>query len=192
LVAVASVGCQNMVAVTRGPLVDADQPVSDTIQVADLAENVRKEPPQRVGTHTFTVFGIPAGDINCEQPLPDVVHPFVAETLRKAGYKVTDVRGKKAAREPILRGEITKFWFAGYSWFWPVIVQIGEFKYRLVLQQPNGTVLWEKDLKGDSGGVGFVADVGFDRMVKEATTKVLNQVIGEVTSQEFRNALHKK
>ena len=76
LVCVFLTGCQNMVEVNHEKLALCETSVKRSIQVDQLAENVRKEPPQRVGTHTFTVFGIPCGSINIADPLPEVLHPY--------------------------------------------------------------------------------------------------------------------
>jgi len=184
-------GCQNMVPVTHGMLREVPQTANRSIQAADLGENVRKEPPNRIGTHTFSVFGIPAGTIHPEEPIPDTVHPFVVAALEKAGYTVNDIRGKQAANQPIVRGEIKKFWFAGYSWFWPAVVQSGEIEYRLVLQRPDGTVLWEKTFKGKASGARFASDDGYEPMVEKAMTTVLNGVIEAVSSEEFKSAMKK-
>ena len=88
-----------------------------------------------------------------------------------------------------MRGEIQKFWFGGYGWFWPVFIQSGEFKYHLILQKPDGTILWEKTMVGKSGGATVFVDSGFNGLAEKATTKVLNQVIKAVQSEDFLKAL---
>jgi len=185
-------GCQNMVAVTHGNLKPAVKPANLTIQIDKLAVNARKERPNLIGMHLFTVFGIPVADINVERPLPELIHPFIVESLEAAGYSVVDVREKKVANVPVLRGEIRNFWFAGYSWLWPLYIQGGNMKYCLILQRPDGTVLYEKELSGGSMGVSVLADIGYDALVKSAVTKVLKQIIGEVQSEEFKAALRKR
>lgn len=184
-------GCQNMVPISHSDL-KAGTPVNETIQVDQLAVNARKERPNLIGSHSFTVFAIPMGDINVEKPLPEIMHPYVESALRKAGYSTVDIRGKKAADAPVLRGEIKNFWFAGYSWFWPAFVQGGNIQYHLVLQKPNGTVLWEKLFKSDGIGSSFVADIGYENMITPAMTNLLNQVIAAVQSKEFIAALQAK
>lgn len=189
---IATTGCQNMVSVRHGPLVEPKTRANLTIQVDELAANVRKERPNHIGTHTFSVLAIPGGDINVDRPLPDIMHPFIVESLEKAGYSVVDVRRKKAANLPVFRGEIKNFWFAGYSWLWPLYIQAGNIKYRMVLQRPDGAVLWEKTLTGRSAGVSGIVDAGYDSIVRTAVTEVLNKVIAEVQSDAFQTALRAK
>ena len=184
-------GCQNMVPLTHSGLKAVDHPANLTIQVDNLAANARKERPNCIGSHSCTVFAIRSGDINVEKPLHEILHPFIEDALRQAGYTPVDVRGKKAADAPVLRGEIRNFWFAGYSWTWPAYVQGGNIQYRLILQKPDGTTLWEKLFKVDEIGAAVVVDSGYDKLACSATTKLLDQVAAAVVADDFKAALQK-
>jgi len=124
--------------------------------------------------------------------LPEIMHPFVVDALKAAGYSPIDIRGKQAADMPVLRGEIQNFWFAGFSWLWPLYIQGGDIKYRMVLQKPDGTVLWEKTVKSKGMGASFGGDSGYERMVNPTITKVLNQIIDAAQLDDFKRALQQK
>jgi hypothetical protein len=180
-------GCGQNVLVTHGALNEPKTPVNMTVQVDELAANARKEAPNVIGTVTVTVFGLPTGDAKAAAPLPELVHPFVVEALEKTGYTIVDMRGKKPANVPILRGELRVFWFAVYTWAAPILYFGGNIEYRMVLQKPDGATLWEKVLKATSGNV-----TSWDGAINSAVTSLLNQIIDEVQTPEFVQALKEK
>lgn len=177
-------GCNRQVEISHGPLEAPNSLANFTVQVGDLAANVRKEAPDLVGTQTFSVLGIPVGDVRTEEPLPKVLHPFVVEALETAGYAVVDIRGKKAAEVPVLRGEVRTFWFGLYTWVAPIMYYGGNIEHCLILQSPEGNILWQHSFKATAGNVG-----SWDGAIRPAVTDVLNQMIKAMASDEFKQAM---
>jgi len=185
-------GCQGVSPIGVKTFVQPEQQASGKLLVADLAKNVRKEPPNLIGYHTITVFGFRTSPISPAAPLgmQDAMTKHIMSALRTAGYEPVILPPGEKSDSPVLRGEIRKFWFASYWWFWPITVVGGDIKLRLILESPEGEILWEKEYKGGKGGVQFsMANV--ESCIKHAATQVCNKVIEGVTSDEFREALRR-
>lgn len=180
----AHAGCGHNVKITHDVIEASKKAANMTIQVGELAANSRKEAPNLVGTVTFSVLGIPVGDVKTRKPLPEVMHPFIVDALEAAGYAVVDVRGKKVADVPVLRGEVKTFWFGAYTWIVPFMYYGGNVEYRLVLQTAEGAILWEKALTSSAGSMS-----SWSGAIRPAVTSLLDQIVAEVGTEKFQSAL---
>ena len=190
IVALFTSGCQSSVHLSHENLVGIQsiQP-RRSIQAYQLGECVRKELPNTVGTHSFTVFAIPTGTINSDMALPVAVHSFVRVSLVDAGYNVIDISQDNAQNAPIIRGEITNYWLTGYSYFWPIFLQRGKFDYSLIVQMPNGRVLWKKSFEARATDTHVGVDYGYDSLAAKINTDILNKVREAISSSDFVTVL---
>lgn len=162
------------------------------IYVKDLADSRSaewgKSGGEAIGKHTFSVFAIPAGNINADSRTP--VLPSYTNAIRDAliaaGYKVQSA-SQAPAGVPILVPELNECHFWSYTWFWPIIVQGGQVTMRLRLEQPDGPALWNKEFKAYAPGASVGASLGFDGMVRGANSKVINDIAAECSGAEFRS-----
>ena len=183
-------GCQGVTPIEVKAFKLPEQKAHGELLIGDLAKNVRKEPPNLIGYHTATVAGVKTTPIQPASPpgMQNAMTEHIKNALRAAGYQLMVVPPGTKPEGPVLRGEIRKFWFSSYWWFWPITIVSGEIKLQLILESPEREILWEKECKGSSGTVApSVANV--DSRIKDATTQVCNKVIEAVTSDEFRQAL---
>ncbi len=180
-----------------------DKPAPITVEkkiplaVADLAELKRRSelwdsrPSDAViGKHTVTVFALPAGSINTHEstPLKESFASAVRDALEAAGYELMPA-SEAPAEAPVLRGEVNACWWWSYSWFWPVVVQGGENKVTLVLETRDGRPVWKYTFSRIEPGVTPGAAYAFDLMIKWSMTKLLQDIVRECASEDFKAAL---
>lgn len=186
----ALVSCQSVVPVQRGTLPEPPVKSTGKIYVGDLTENVRKSPPNKIGNHTVTFFAFPTIPIQPSVPpgMQEAMREHIIAALEKAGYAVVPVTAGEESLNPVLRGEIRKFWFASYWWFYPIALVGGKINLQLILEDPGGSILWEKKCGGSAFMIlPFYAKVDF--LVKGAVTNVCKDIIEAVGSDEFKTAL---
>lgn len=185
-------GCQGTTPIEIKSLMQPKQKASGQLLVGDLAQNARLEHPNSIGYHTVTIFGLKTVAIHPATPpgMQDAMTEHIKKALGTAGYDIKVVPPGVRPYGPILRGEIRKFWFSSYWWFWPVTAVGGEIKLQLILENPGGETLWEKECKGGAFMV-LPSFANVDFLVKDSATKVCNEVIKAVTSDEFRSALRR-
>ncbi|MCX5669709.1 MAG: hypothetical protein NTU94_00090 [Planctomycetota bacterium] len=179
-----TIHCKGEIEVTHGDLDSPKTPVELTVQAGELAVNARKEKPDEIGAMTFTAFAAPTEILTMDPPLPDAIHPLVLEALERAGYSVVDVRRKKTADVPVLRGELKNFWFSVYTWAMPLFYFGGTIEYRLIVQKPDKTILWEKTFSAIGNSV-----LSSNEAIRQAMTTLLNKIIAEVQTEEFKSAV---
>lgn len=192
-------GCQSYARITWDSPKPFRQHKKTTLGVGDLAELNRKgamfdrHPPQGViGRHTITVFAIPIGHISTHEntPLKESFEQAVRDALESTSYDLVDA--PHAPKDsPILRGEVTACWWWSYSWFWPIVIQGGQNQITLFLETPDGVTLWKHKFSRAEPGVALVGSYGYDQMIKKSMTKLLQDIVREVSSKEFKAALSK-
>jgi hypothetical protein len=199
LLAGAATGCQQYAKVTwdspKAVAVDKKVPlmVSDLSKLNRQSQLYEPKPQgESIGKHTFTVFAIPVGNLNADTSTP-IKRSFdraVREAVQAAGYELVEA-DKAHPDSPVLRGEVLACWWWSYSWTWPFNVQGGENKVLLVLETPDGTVLWKKEFSRIEPGIGLGGSYGFDLMIKWSMTKLLEDIVAGCSSDEFKAALAK-
>ncbi len=165
--------------------------------VGDLAELKRKggiwdrNPTEAViGKHTVTVFALPLGSIATHKstPLKKSFGAAVTDALEAAGYELVPA-SEAPADALVLRGEVNACWWWSYFYFWPVVVQGGENKVTLFLETRDGITLWKHKFSRIAPGVTPGGAFAFDLMIKWSMTKLVQDIVRECSSEEFKAAL---
>jgi len=185
-------GCQKVVPIELKELTPPQRKARGTLLIGDLARSVRTEPPDLIGYHTFSIFGIRTVPIKAEMPpgMQDAMISHIKKALRTAGYNIKIVPPGDKVNYPVLRGEIRQFWYSSYWWFWPVTFVGGSIKMDLILEGPDGEELWregfmEKKLRA----LPSYAKVDF--LVKDSVTELCNRIIKAITTERFVQAFDK-
>ncbi len=123
---------------------------------------------------------------------------FFAEALEEAGYQVAfqeeqpSVSQNQVKFDAIIAGEIWGFNIEGneksklflYSKLWVKVE---------ALDPANQKVLWKKQFIGEQKNVNHLNEAAeFNRVIREAATKALNQAVTEFASDEFYRAIKKE
>jgi hypothetical protein len=167
------------------------------LAVADLAEvKLRKvawdggRKKGQIGRHTWTVFALPGFFIypHKETPLKPSFDRAVRQALHAAGYELMDA-SDAPPRAPILRGEVNACWWWSYTWFWPLVVQGGQNKITLVVESRDRQVLWKREFSRAEPGLPIGGAYGFGLMMKWSMTKLVQDMMKDCSSEEFKKAL---
>lgn len=190
-------GCQSYAKITWDPPKPINTNARRPLVVGNLAEMKRtpvlweNRPTDAViGKHTVTVFALPTGNINTHEttPLKQSFDKAVRDALSAAGYELVDA-SSATADTPILRGEVNACWWWSYSWFWPAVVQGGENKVTLFLDDRQGKNLWKHEFSRIEPGLAAGSSYGFDLMIKWSMTKLVQDIVRECSSDGFKAAL---
>jgi len=138
-------------------------------------------------------FGMVLGHVGLHENdnLESILTSYFTEALEESGYQVTrfnELTNKKRQQEnydAIIEGDIREFWMDLYMAVWhKVKVDIK------AIDPQNNAVLWENQISGNEKRVLWIGATGeFERVVREAITKTLNQAIGDFTGDEFHKAV---
>jgi hypothetical protein len=193
-------GCQTYARIAWDPPKPMEGRQKQVLIVGDLAQLRRQaqlyesDPDEAcIGKHTFTVFALPVGDIHprSNTPIKQSFDHAIRTALTAAGYELSEAAAG-SPDSPVLRGEVNACWWWSYSYFWPVVVQGGENKVTLYLEDRAGTVLWKKQFSRIEPGIGGGGAYGFDLMIKWSMTKLLQDIVQETSSDTFMAALARK
>ncbi len=138
-------------------------------------------------------YGMVLGHVGIQEnkKLDEILTEYFAETLERAGYKVTifndQIHNNNSTNDfdALIEGNILEFWMDLYMTVW--------HKIKLNIQAINPTnekLLWEKEIAGSQKRVLWVGATGeFERIVREALTNTLNTALEEFSSDEFYYSL---
>ncbi len=126
-----------------------------------------------------------------------LITSFFAEALEEAGYQVVfqeeqPTKSQNHAKiDAIIAGEIWGFNFEGgkksfafYSKLWVKVE---------ALDPANQKVLWRKQFIGEEKSLNWTGEVvEFNRVIRQAATKALNQAATEFASEEFYRVVKKE
>ena len=140
-------------------------------------------------------FGMVLGHIGAEEgvKLEVLLTNYFAEALKEAGYNAV-IQETQSASVPsqvkfdvIVDGEIVEFWLDLYMAVWHKVgVKVK------ALDPINQNALWEKDIRGDEKNVLWVgATSEYEKVIRQALTKALNQAAKEFSSDEFYKVIKK-
>jgi hypothetical protein len=140
-------------------------------------------------------FGMVLGHIGAADGinLEVLLTKYFAEALIEAGYNAV-VQEPLSSGIPgnvrfdaIVEGEIVTFWMDLYMHVWHQV----EVKVK-ALAPSTQDILWEKNVKGGESRVLWIgATAEYERIIREALTKALNQAAEEFASEEFYKAVKK-
>lgn len=159
------------------------------VVATELGGYYRKK-PRKVGRHTITVFAIPTIPIHAKGPVKDAFNKAVASALSSANYDVEFEDGPPSG-ESWLKGDVTKFSYWSYMWFWPIMFEGGTIRYELVLNDENGDAVWSKKFKAGSFWVTIGGAYGYNKKIRKAMTRLLRDIEEATSSDEFQAALNK-
>ncbi|MCK5681220.1 hypothetical protein KAI46_10475, partial [bacterium] len=138
-------------------------------------------------------FGMVLGHIGLhgDKKLDSLLTQYFSVALQEAGYEVTifDEQSQddlsKAKFDAIIEGEIITFWMDLYMMVW--------HKVALDVRAINPTdekLLWEGRIEGAEHRALWIGATGeYERIIREALTKALNNALDEFTSDEFYSSI---
>jgi hypothetical protein len=154
--------------------------VEGEVAVKKCAKNMKQE----IGWGSFTLFAIPVQKITVEGDADEELMRVIKETVEHVGYTAKVVEQPEDADCPVICVNVKKFFFYNYTWLAPLVFNWGNIEMEVSVKSPQGETLWSKDYKGS--GTGFYH---FDPTVNMALNKVLNQMVVDLASPEFKKAV---
>lgn len=154
----------------------------------------KRKDPQYIGNKR-NMFGMVLGHIGTEEgiKLEVLLTNFFAEALKEAGYNAviqeTQATGipSQVKFDATVDGEIVEFWLDLYMAVWHKVgVKVK------AIDPTNQNVLWEKDISGEETNVLWIgATSEYEKVIRQALTKALNQAAKEFSSDEFYKVIKK-
>lgn len=186
IVAASITGCQTSTKVTFTPReVAVANPVP--LRTGPLAQDFRSGASYaKVGSHLFTVFGIPILDVKTNQTVAEQVEVAICETLKSAGYDPVPVTNGHGL---IMKGKLLHLHFWNYTWLYPILIMGGSVELQLSLHDENDRVVWIRHFEGSSGFPNLLFGGGFETMIRFALDKVLDDIARECRTAEFQRVL---
>lgn len=159
-------------------------------------KDVRPQKKEYIGNKR-NMYGMVLGHIGTEPgvSLTEILTKYFVESLTEAGYKVTVMEEAKPAEESqkkefgaIIDGEIIEFWMDLYMAVWHKVT------VKLTAKQADSKeVLWEKVIHGEAKNVLWAgATSEYEKVIRQALTKALNNAASEFASDEFDKAIKGK
>jgi len=159
---------------------------NDPMATARLAKGI----DAKVGWGRFTAFYIPIVPIYISGAKDDneQVADQVRDALRQAGYNVRVVDAITSTTGPVLKCQVTRFWFNNYTWLFPLVPTWGRIDLTLSVQAPgSNTILWTREFSGSGNSLNFTD--GYSSAANKALTKILNEMVNEFSGEEFHTAV---
>lgn len=124
-----------------------------------------------IGYATVTVFGFTDGTIDTPDPVGVEMGAQVADALQGA---------PSTASPPT----------PGRDWLWPWVPTWGSMSVELSVHRPDGcSTPYLKMLNAKGHSFCLSGNCAYTRATRMATTRLLDQIVVEATSEPFRNAL---
>jgi hypothetical protein len=180
------------VKVTHEPLDRIENKKKGNILVKQFTD--KREDTQHIGNKR-NAFGMVLGHIGTEEgvKLEALLTSYFAEALKEAGYNAviqeTQSTGvpSQVKFDVIVDGEIVEFWLDLYMAVWHKVgVKVK------AIDPTDQKVLWEKDIRGEEKNVlwfGLASE--YEKVIRQALTKALNQAAKEFASDEFSKVIKK-
>ncbi len=133
------------------------------------------------------VYGMVLGNIESNEKLELLLTKYFAEALEAAGYTVViQKKGEDLSNfDVVLEGEILEFWLDLYVAVWQKV----DVMLKLT-DKETSSVLWEKEVKGEETNALWIgASSEYEKVVREALNKALNEAAKEFASDEFYQAV---
>ncbi len=190
--AIISSGCATgttLLAVSHSPLETIEQKRQGDVLVKPFVD--KRENKQYIGNKR-NGFGMVLGHVATRKDvkLDELLTKYFVEALRDAGYNAVLDESAASGTAPkgkfdtIIEGEVVTFWMDLYMAVWHrVVVNVK------ATNPVDKKVLWEKTIEGSEKRVLWVGATGeYERIVREALTKALNQATQEFVSDDFYNS----
>jgi hypothetical protein len=188
-------GCQMSVpiAINQSKLIKPTSPPNIQLTMLSSAKDARTGyAKNQVGRHTWSLLMFPGFRVRTPQDLEVEIAERTIETLTSIGYEVTTVDKLNESQDPVVVIQVDTLRNLLFAWIYPLGITWGHMKLSVHLMSPDGDTLWETRLDKSSGmGASFLYMCGFKSRVKKDFTKNLNQIIEELSSEEFVQKLKK-
>ncbi len=184
-------GCGGVIPLTHHPLNSPKQQFSDVLLLQESVNDVRED-QNAIGRTTITVFAITSGYIHTQTEFKQKIVELVSQALETIGYHVNIVglKGISTTNSPIVKIEVDEFWFKDYTYFWPIVPTWGSIGLSLIVERPNGQIIFNQTFAGKGNSFCLLADeCAFKTATSEALTDVLNQIVQELSGKKFHSAL---
>jgi hypothetical protein len=178
--------------VTHNPIAPVANKRQGTILVKTFQD---KRPDTQYIGHKRNGYGMALGHIGTQEgvKLDVLLTQYFADALKEAGYDVIiEQPGAAAAPEgrridAIVQGDILTFWLDLYLMTWHKVNVLVK-----ALDRTGQTVVWQKEISAKETNplwVGIVPE--FEKVIRDALTKALNQAAQEFASEEFYSSVKK-
>ncbi len=172
------IGCS--VNLSHNPLQPVSQPRTGEVLVTRSAAGMSN----RIGWGTFTALAIPVARVTVNGQADEDLMLQIKSGLEHMGYSVRVVPdASTAAGLPVLTCQVNKFKFRNYTWFFPLVVNWGRIDVDMTLAAPGRAPIWQKKLVGRAKGF-----YSFEKTVNKALTRVLDQMIQEMSATSAQTA----
>jgi len=141
-------------------------------------------------------FGMVLGHVGMSkgQNLETLLSDYFAEALQEAGYSVTLCNADSEQNKPqeeydaVIDGDVITFWMDLYGAVWHRVAVV------VTATDPqNAQVLWSGQIDGSEKRVLWVGATGeYERIIREALTKALNNAAATFSSDEFYNSINRQ
>jgi hypothetical protein len=179
--------------VTHDPLVQVEKKKEGNILLREFKDTRETDKSEYIGNKRNT-FGMVLGNFDSTETLEPLLTKYFAEALKNAGYNVIIENLKEGSAPPdfsadaIIEGEISDFWLDLYMAVWQdIAISIK------TLEKDTNETLWEKKFVGEETNVLWVGvNSEFEKVIRQALTKVLNEATNEFASDAFYNSIKTK
>ncbi len=164
-----------------------DRSLSGRVPGLERAEDLR-DTQERIGRATVTLFAIPSGSVTTQGHVTEEVVTNVKEGLEAVGYDV-DVTDQVPGNEPCMLVKIDELHFRNYNWLWPYVPTWGHIGLTVEVRRPDGRIAYERSFRASGRSHCLTGACAFTNASRAAMTEVLDQMIADFASQEFRTAM---
>jgi hypothetical protein len=190
------VGCQTTIPITvdRDKLMKPTSPPNIKLTMLSQAKDARSGyATSQVGRHTLSILMIPTFRTTSDnESLESGIANRTKEILTSLGYTVSTVDKLNESKYPVLVIQIDYLRNLLFSWLYPLGLTWGHMQLSLHLMTPSGEELWKANLEGGSGIMPSLFYMcGFESRVRDDLTENENQLIKEISSNEFTAQLKK-
>jgi len=159
-------------------------------------KDVRTQAKDYIGNKR-NMYGMVLGHIGTETgvSLTETLTKYFGEAVKEAGYKAVTTKelagtegSEKIKFDAMIDGEIVEFWLDLYMAVWHKVW------VKFTAKQPDSKeVLWEKAIHGEEKNVLWLgATSEYEKVIRQAITKALNNAASEFASEEFAKAIKGK
>lgn len=169
------------------------QQFSDTLIMPNSVDDLRND-QNAIGHATTTLFAIPSGRVKTKTDFNQRITEEVRFALESIGYQVNVVEPGNISTDGLasVKIQVDEFWFRNYNYLWPIVPTWGNIKLRLVVERPPGHIIFKQKFHGKGDSLCLLGECAFKTATREAITDVLNQIIEQLSGEEFHTALNPK
>jgi len=193
ILAIVSSGCAlgvTRVNVAHDPLAVAENKKEGNVLVKQFID--KRKDTRYIGNKR-NMYGMVLGHIGMLEgiKLESLLTEYFAEALRQAGYNAIVLDSRSADKkseikfDAVMEGEIKAFWLDLYMATWHNVLVMVKAVDKVTLK-----VKWEKEIQGSERNVLWVgATAEYERVIRQALTKALNNAAKEFASDEFHKSI---